>query len=59
MKETLEKLDAMLSQSIEQLETALIYNQDLTDEEQESLQDYIDSLESERYDVNTYIEELV
>ena len=58
MKEILELLDAMLANTIEQLETHLTYRQDLSDQDQYSLQDYIDNLESERYDVNEFIEEL-
>ena len=58
MRTILEQLDSMLSKTIEQLETQLIDNQDLTDTDQEYLQDYIDSLENERYDVNELLEEI-
>ena len=58
MKEVLELFDAMLANTIEQLETHLTYRQDLSDQDQSSLQNYIDNLESERYDVNEYIEEI-
>ncbi len=58
MKEILELFDAMLANTIDQLETHLTYRQDLSYQDQSSLQDYIDNLESERYDVNEYIEEI-
>ena len=58
MRTILEELDSMLSKTIEQLETQLVDNQDLTDTDQEYLQDYIDSLENERYDVNELLEEI-
>ena len=58
MRTILEELDSMLSKTIEQLETQLVDNQDLTDTDQEYLQDYIDSLENERYDVNELLEEM-
>ena len=48
----------MLANNTEQLETHLTYRQDLSDQDQFSLQDYIDNLESERYDINEYLEEI-
>ena len=59
MKSILEELDSMLSKAIEQLDTQLVDNQDLTDIDQDYLQDFVDSLESDRYDINQLLEELV
>ena len=44
--------DDKIALAIDALETALIYNDELTDEEREDLQDLVDSLEDVRGVIN-------
>lgn len=51
-QDVLEVVDSQVSKAIEALETAIIYNDTLTDEEKEDLQDMVDTLEEIRGDIN-------
>ncbi len=59
MQQTLETLDSSLSKAIEDLETKLIYDDNtLSDENRDFLQDLVNSLEDERFEINNKLEEL-
>jgi len=48
----LEELDSKVAEAIDALDTHIIYGEHLTDEEFDVIQDYIDSLEAIRGEIN-------
>ena len=52
LKEILEELDSTVASAIDKLDDVVIYGEDLTDEEFDTIQDYIDALEAIRGVIN-------
>ena len=52
LKQYLEELDSCVAGAIDKLDDAVIYGEDLTDEEFDTIQDFIDKLEDIRGVIN-------